>query len=153
MEIDGLVVIGGDGSFNGAMELCKMGVPCIGIPGTIDNDLAYSEMSLGFDTAVNVCVDAIRKIRATSRSHDRPAVVEVMGRHCGDIALTAAVSTGSEICVVPEVPWTVEGVAVQLMRQLNRGNYRATIVMAEGCFEAMAQGQLPGNNRDGRGLL
>ena len=133
IEIDGLVVIGGDGSFNGALELCRMGMPCIGIPGTIDNDLAYSEMSLGFDTAVNVCVDAIRRIRATSRSHDRPAVVEVMGRHCGDIALTAAQSTGSEICVVPEVPWTVEGVALQLQRHLNNGNYRATIVMAEGC--------------------
>ena len=95
-------------------------------------------MSLGYDTAVNVCVEAIRKIRATSRSHDRPAVVEVMGRHCGDIALTAAVSTGSEIVVVPEVPWTVEGVAMQLQRQLNQGNYRATIVVAEGCWESMA---------------
>ena len=104
MQIDGLVVIGGDGSFQGARCLCEMGIPCIGIPGTIDNDLPYTEMSLGFDTAVNVCVDAIRRIRATSRSHDRPAVVEVMGRHCGDIALTAAVSTGSEIVVCPEVP-------------------------------------------------
>ena len=138
MQIDGLVVIGGDGSFRGAQALCDLGVPCIGIPGTIDNDLPYTEMSLGYDTAVNVCVEAIRKIRATSRSHDRPAVVEVMGRHCGDIALTAAVSTGSEIVVVPEVPWTVEGVAMQLQRQLNRGNYRATIVVAEGCWEAMA---------------
>ena len=138
MQIDGLVVIGGDGSFRGAQALCDLGVPCIGIPGTIDNDLAYTEMSLGYDTAVNVCVDAIRKIRATSRSHDRPAVVEVMGRHCGDIALTAAVSTGSEIVVVPEVPWTVEGVARQLQRQLDQGNPRATIVVAEGCWESMA---------------
>jgi 6-phosphofructokinase 1 len=138
MEIDGLVVIGGDGSFNGAIELCRLGMPCIGIPGTTDNDLACSEMSLGFDTAVNVCVDAIRRIRATSRSHDRPAVVEVMGRHCGDIALTAAVSTGSEIVIVPEVPWSVEGIALRLQEQLNRGNYRATIVMAEGCYESMA---------------
>ena len=138
MQIDGLVVIGGDGSFRGAQCLCELGVPCIGIPGTIDNDLPYTEMSLGYDTAVNVCVEAIRKIRATSRSHDRPAVVEVMGRHCGDIALTAAVSTGSEIVVVPEVPWTVEGVAMQLQRQLNQGNTRATIVVAEGCWESMA---------------
>ena len=136
MQIDGLVVIGGDGSFRGAQALCELGVPCIGIPGTIDNDLPYTEISLGYDTAVNVCVEAIRKIRATSRSHDRPAVVEVMGRHCGDIALTAAVSTGSEIVVVPEVPWTVEGVARQLQRQLDRGNTRATIVVAEGCWEA-----------------
>ena len=138
MEIDGLVVIGGDGSFQGAKALCDLGVPCIGIPGTIDNDLAYSEITLGFDTAVNVCVDSIRKIRATSRSHDRPAVVEVMGRHCGDIALMAAVSTGAEIVVVPEVPWTVEGVAQQLQKQLDLGNTRATIVVAEGCWDAMA---------------
>ena len=138
MAIDGLVVIGGDGSFRGAQALCNLGVPCIGIPGTIDNDLAYTEMTLGFDTAVNVCVDCVRKIRATSRSHDRPAVVEVMGRHCGDIALTTAVSTGSEIVVVPEVPWTVEGVAAQLRSQLARGNTRATIIVAEGCWATMA---------------
>ena len=144
MEIDGLVVIGGDGSFNGAKCLCELGVPCIGIPGTIDNDLGYTEMSLGFDTAVNVCVDCIRKIRATSRSHDRPAVVEVMGRHCGDIALNAAVSTGSEIVVCPEVPWTVEGVALQLRKQLDRGNTRATIIVAEGCWESMASFDLYG---------
>ena len=137
MEIDGLVVIGGDGSFNGARCLCEMGVPCIGIPGTIDNDLGYSEMSLGFDSAVNVCVDCVRKIRATSRSHDRPHVVEVMGRHCGDIALTTAVSTGSEIVVVPEVHWSVEEIADKLNRQLAKGNTRATIVLAEGCFESM----------------
>ncbi|MCQ2458118.1 MAG: ATP-dependent 6-phosphofructokinase [Clostridia bacterium] len=138
MEIDGLVVIGGDGSFHGAQELCRLGVPCIGIPGTIDNDLAYTEMTLGFDTAVNVCVDAVRSIRATSRSHDRPAVVEVMGRHCGDIALSTAVSTGSEIVVVPEVTWSVEEIAAKLNKQLAKGNTRATIVMAEGCWESMA---------------
>ncbi len=138
MEIGGLVVIGGDGSFRGAKALCELGVPCIGIPGTIDNDLGYTEMTLGFDTAVNVCVEAIRRIRATSRSHDRPAVVEVMGRHCGDVALTAAVSTGAEIVVVPEVPWRVEGIARLLNKQLARGNTRATIVMAEGCYDSMA---------------
>ena len=137
MQIDGLVVIGGDGSFRGAQALCDLGVPCIGIPGTIDNDLAYTEMSLGYDTAVNVCVDAIRKIRATSRSHDRPAVVEVMGRHCGDIALTAAVSTGAEIVLVPEVRWSVEKVAARLREQIAKGNYRTTIIVAEGCWESM----------------
>ncbi len=137
MQIDGLVVIGGDGSFQGARQLCEMGIPCIGIPGTIDNDLAYTEMTLGFDTAVNVCVRAVRAIRATSRSHDRPAVVEVMGRHCGDLALMTAVSTGSEIVVVPEVPWSVEEVAAQLNRHLARGNTRTTIIMAEGCWSQM----------------
>ena len=144
MEIDGLVVIGGDGSFNGAKCLCEMGIPCIGIPGTIDNDLGYTEMTLGYDTAVNVCVDSVRAIRATSRSHDRPAVVEVMGRHCGDIALTTAVSTGSEIVVVPEIPWTVEGVAAQLGKHLARGNTRTTIIIAEGCWDSMAPFDLYG---------
>ncbi len=137
MEIDGLVIIGGDGSFHGAEELCKLGIHCIGIPGTIDNDLAYTEMTLGYDTAVNVCVDAVRAIRATSRSHDRPAVVEVMGRHCGDIALTTAVATGAEIVLVPEVPWTVERAAARLNRLIAKGNTRATIVVAEGCWESM----------------
>ncbi len=137
MGIGGLVVIGGDGSFRGAEQLCQLGIPCIGIPGTIDNDLAYTEMTLGYDTAVNVCVDAVRAIRATSRSHDRPHVVEVMGRHCGDIALTTALSTGAEIVLVPEVPWSVEGAAARLNMQLAKGNYRATIIVAEGCWDAM----------------
>lgn len=137
MEIGGLVVIGGDGSFQGAMRLCELGVPCVGIPGTIDNDLPYTEMTLGFDTAVNVCVDAVRAIRATSRSHDRPAVVEVMGRHCGDIAMMTAVSTGAEIVVVPEMPWSIDGVAQRLTKLIDGGNTRSTIVVAEGCWESM----------------
>ena len=139
MEIDGLVIIGGDGSFQGAMRLCELGIPCIGIPGTIDNDLAYTEMTLGYETAVQVCTEAIRSIRATSRSHDRPHVVECMGRHCGDIALKAACATGSEIVVVPEVPWTVEEVAARLNKQIAKGNTRATIVLAEGCWDSLAE--------------
>ena len=75
MGIEGVVVIGGDGSYKGALALCRLGIPCVGIPGTIDNDLNYTEMTLGYDTAVNSCVDDIRALRATSRSHDRPAVV------------------------------------------------------------------------------
>ena len=138
LDVSGLVVIGGDGSFNGAMRLCELGIPCIGIPGTIDNDLAYTEMTLGYDTAVNVCVDAVRAIRATSRSHDRPHVVEVMGRDCGDIALATAEATGSEIVVVPEVKWNVEKVAQQLNRHISQGNTRATVVVAEGCWRSMA---------------
>ena len=114
MGVEGVVVIGGDGSYKGARELCRLGIPCVGIPGTIDNDLAYTEMTLGYDTAVNSCVDDIRAIRATSRSHDRPAVVEVMGRHCGDIALKASAGTGAEICIVPEVQWSIIDVADRL---------------------------------------
>lgn len=138
MDIDGLVVIGGDGSFQGAMRLCELGIPCVGIPGTIDNDLAYTEMTLGYETAVQVCTETVRSVRATSRSHDRPHVVECMGRHCGDIALKTACATGAEIVVVPEVPWSVEDVANRLNKQLAKGNTRATIVLAEGCWDSLA---------------
>lgn len=138
LGVVGLVVIGGDGSFHGAQKLSQLGMPCIGIPGTIDNDLEYSETSLGFDTAVNVCMEAVRAIRATSRSHDRPAVVEVMGRNCGDIAMQTAMSTGSEVVVVPEVEgWEVDQVAERLRSLLARGNTRATIVVAEGAWQVM----------------
>jgi len=137
MGIEGVVVIGGDGSYKGAQALCRQGIPCIGIPGTIDNDLAYTEMTLGYDTAVNSCVDDIRAIRATSRSHDRPAVVEVMGRHCGDIALKAAAGTGAEICIVPEVSWSIPDVAERLSKLIAGGNLRATVVVAEGAWDSM----------------
>ena len=137
LDVVGLVVIGGDGSFRGAQSLCQLGIPCIGIPGTIDNDLPYTEMTLGYDTAVNCDVEAVRAIRATSRSHDRPAVVEVMGRNCGDIALSTAEATGSEIVLVPEMPWSVEEVAARLKKLVDSGNTRATIVVAEGAYASM----------------
>jgi 6-phosphofructokinase 1 len=137
MGIEGVVVIGGDGSYQGAMRLCEQGIPCIGIPGTIDNDLAYTEMTLGYDTALNSCAGDIRAIRATSRSHDRPGVVEVMGRHCGDIALKCAAATGSEIVVVPEVRWSIDEISDRLKRLIARGNTRATVVVAEGAWDSM----------------
>lgn len=137
--IEDLIVIGGDGSFQGAMRLCEQGIRCIGIPATIDNDLSYTEISLGFDTAVNVCVDAVRSIRATSRSHDRPAVVEVMGRHSGEIALSTAMATGAEMVLVPEVKWSIPQVAQRLNKLIAEGNSRATIVVAEGCWESMEE--------------
>ena len=137
MGIEGIVVIGGDGSYHGAQELCALGIPCVGIPGTIDNDLAYTENTLGFDTAVNSCMEDVRSIRATSRSHDRPGVVEVMGRHCGDIALRTCASTGAEICIVPEVHWSIQEVADRLSRLIDNGNPRATVVVAEGAWDSM----------------
>lgn len=135
--VDGLVVIGGDGSFQGATLLCQMGMPCIGIPGTIDNDLAYTEMTLGYDTAVNVCMNAVLEVRSTSRAHDRPHVVEVMGRLCGDIALRTALATGAEILIVREVPWSVDEIAVRLQEQIDKGNARATVVISEGAYDSM----------------
>jgi 6-phosphofructokinase 1 len=136
-NIEALVVIGGDGSFTGAQYLCKLGIPCIGIPGTIDNDLSYTEATLGYDTAVNVCVDAVRSIRATSRSHDRPAVVQVMGRNCGDIAMRTAIATGAEMVQVPEMPWRFQDVADRLSDLVAKGNTRATLVISENCWKSM----------------
>lgn len=135
--IDGLIVIGGDGSFQGATLMCQIGMPCIGIPGTIDNDLAYTEMTLGYDTAVNVAMKAVLQIRSTSRAHDRPHVVEVMGRDCGDIALRTAMASGAEVLVVREAPWRVEQVAERVQREIDRGNYRATVIVAEGAYTRM----------------
>ena len=139
LKIEDLIVIGGNGSLAGAKALSdRFGVDVIGIPGTIDNDLSYTSMTLGYDTAVNVCVDAVRAIRATSRSHDRPHVVEVMGRHCGDIALMTATATGSEIVICPEAGrWSVQDIAKRLQIHIDRGNYRSTIVIAEGAWDKM----------------
>ena len=107
--IEGLVVIGGDGSFRGAKCLTEdYGIPTIGIPGTIDNDLEYTDYTLGFDTAVNTCLEIINKLRDTMNSHERISVVEVMGRHCGDIALYAGIASGAEIIVVPEISYNLD---------------------------------------------
>ena len=137
LGIDGLVIIGGDGSFMGARALANQGIPCVGIPGTIDNDLGYTEATLGYDTAVNVCVEAVRSIRATSRSHDRPHVVQVMGRNCGDIAMKTAIATGAETLVVPEMEWDVDEVAARLNHLIEQGNTRATLVISEHCWDNM----------------
>jgi 6-phosphofructokinase 1 len=141
MGIEGLIIVGGDGSFQGAMALCNLGIPCIGIPGTIDNDRAYTERSLGYDTAVNVCINAVRSIRATSRSHDRVAVVEVMGRNCGDIALRTAMCTGAEIVIVPEISWNVYKVAERINQLMKNGDTRATLIVAEGVFKNQSMEQ------------
>ena len=137
LGLDGIVAIGGDGTFRGAQELSKCGVSVVGIPGTIDNDLGYTEATLGYDTAVNVCVEAVRSIRATSRSHDRPHVVQVMGRNCGDIAMKTAIATGAEMLVVPEMEWDVDEVAARLNHLIEQGNTRATLVISEHCWDNM----------------
>ena len=101
--IDALVVIGGDGSYMGAMRLTEMGFPCIGLPGTIDNDIKGTDYTIGFFTALSTVVEAIDRLRDTSSSHQRISVVEVMGRYCGDLTLAAAIAGGCEFVVVPEV--------------------------------------------------
>ncbi|SDZ21566.1 6-phosphofructokinase [Proteiniborus ethanoligenes] len=130
--IDGLVVIGGNGSLKGARELSKLGFPTIGIPGTIDNDLGYTDFTIGFDTAINTVIDAIGKIRDTSTSHGRANIIEVMGRHCGDIALYSGLAGGAESIIVPEEGFHIEEVCKRLIQSKNRGKLHSIILLAEG---------------------
>lgn len=135
--IEGLVVIGGDGSFRGAKALTeKFGIPTIGIPGTIDNDLEYSDYTLGFDTAVNTCIDIINKLRDTMTSHERISVVEVMGRHCGDLALYSGIASGAEIIVVPEIAYDMDDIVMRINRSRDNGKHSNIIVLAEGVMSA-----------------
>jgi 6-phosphofructokinase 1 len=131
-EIDGLVVIGGDGSFRGAQVLCRMGFPTIGIPGTIDNDIPCCDTTLGFDTAVNTAIDAIDKIRDTATSHERTYVVEVMGRHAGDIALHVGLAGGAESILIPEETFDMDDIIRKLERGMARGKKHSIILVAEG---------------------
>lgn len=135
-NIDGLVVLGGDGSLRGAEKLSKAGIPSIGIPCTIDNDLGYTDYSIGFYTAVETVVDAISKLRDTSTSHGRANIVEVMGRECGDIALYSGLAGGAESIIIPEVDFNIDEVAEKLMRGRNRGKLHHIILLAEGVGDA-----------------
>lgn len=135
--IEGLVVIGGDGSFQGAKVLStKYGIQTMGIPGTIDNDLAYTDFTLGFDTAVNVAMNTITMLRDTMACNDRNCVVEVMGRNCGDIALYAGITSAAEMILVPEVPFTMDEVVEHLNRNISHGKKDNIIVVAEGAGKA-----------------
>jgi 6-phosphofructokinase 1 len=135
-EIDGMIVIGGDGSFKGAQKLSQAGVPTIGIPGTIDNDLAYTQYTLGFNTALNTILDSVSKIRDTSSSHERTNIIEVMGRHCGDLALYAGLAGGAEVVMIPEAPVSIDAICETIMRGKARGKKHSIIVLAEGSGNA-----------------
>ena len=130
--IDGLVVIGGDGSFHGARALSKYGINTVGLPGTIDNDLAYTDYTIGFDTAVNTVLDAINKLRDTSSSHERVSVVEVMGRNCGDIALYAGLAGGAESIIVPEKGYDINELCRTILEGKLRGKRHNLVIVAEG---------------------
>jgi 6-phosphofructokinase 1 len=111
--IEALVVIGGDGSYQGAEKLTQMGINCVGLPGTIDNDIVSSDYTIGFDTALNTVVDSIDKIRDTMQSHNRCSVVEIMGNGCGDLTLYAAVATGAEVFSTRESQLTEDEICAQ----------------------------------------
>ena len=131
--IGGLVVIGGDGSLRGANELYnEFGVKTVGIPGTIDNDLGYTDRTIGFDTAVNTALSAINNLRDTMSSHDRVVIVQVMGRHCGSIALHAGLAGGAEVILVPEKPIDFDDVAAILNRGKAVGKTSGIVMLAEG---------------------
>lgn len=130
--IEALVVIGGDGSYQGAKKLTEHGFPCVGVPGTIDNDIPGTDFTIGFDTALNTVIDAIDKIRDTATSHERTYVIEVMGRHAGDIALWAGLAGGAETILIPEAEDDMDEVISRLKRGSDRGKKHSIIIVAEG---------------------
>ncbi|AKI98262.1 6-phosphofructokinase [Kosmotoga pacifica] len=135
--IDALVVIGGEGSLTGAMLLMEeTGIPSVGIPGTIDNDIAYTDMCIGVDTCLNTCVENIQKLKDTASSHERAFVVEVMGRSSGYVALTAGIATGAEAIIIPERPVNYEAIAEKIWNERKRGKINCIIVVAEGAASA-----------------
>lgn len=131
--IEGVIVIGGDGSFRGAQDLTRRGLPCIGIPGTIDNDISCCEYTIGYDTALNTCMEMVDKLRDTAQSHDRCSVVEVMGRRAGYLALNVGIAVGATSIIVPEVPFDFERDIIERMKTtFSTGKKHFIIVVAEG---------------------
>ena len=130
--IEGLIVIGGDGSFRGARDLSLRGIPCIGIPGTIDNDIAATDYTIGFDTAMNTVVEMVDKLRDTACSHDRCSVVEVMGHGAGDLALQCGLAVGATSVIVPEKAYDPEAVIAKIRETQKRGRNHFIIVVSEG---------------------
>ena len=138
--IEGVVIIGGDGSMRGAKELSQHGITVMCLPGTIDNDLNYSDVTIGFDTAVNTVLEAITKLRDTSSAHDRTTVIEVMGRDCGDIALYAGLAGGAEAVLIPEIPADVNEICRRIIEGSHRGKLHSIVIKAEGT--EMTSGEL-----------
>jgi 6-phosphofructokinase 1 len=131
-DIDALIVIGGDGSYQGAQAIHKHGIHVVGVPATIDNDIVGTDRTIGFDTAVHTAVEAISQIRDTARSHERGFLIEVMGRNSGDIALRAGLAIGAESLLLPEVPYDLEDVAEKMLRGFKRGKNHSIIIVSEG---------------------
>ena len=129
--LDALVVIGGDGSYMGAKRLTEMGFPCIGLPGTIDNDVAGTDYTIGFFTALETVVESIDRLRDTSSSHQRISIVEVMGRYCGDLTMSAAIAGGCEFIVLPEVEFKPEDLVYEIKAGIAKGKKHAIVAITE----------------------
>ena len=136
LGIEGLVVIGGDGTYMGAAELGKLGVKTVGVPATIDNDIAGTDITIGYDTALNTIVDMIDRIRDTATSHERTFIIEVMGRDSGELALNAGLAAGAETIFIPERDTKMSDVAERIQAGLDRGKKHSLIVVAEGVMSA-----------------
>ena len=130
--IEGIVVVGGDGSFRGARDISLRGIPCVGVPGTIDNDIASTEYTIGFDTAMNTAMEMVDKLRDTTQSHDRCSVVEVMGRHAGFLALQCGIAVGATAILVPEIEYKFEDIIEKIKASQQTGKHHFIIVVAEG---------------------
>jgi len=140
--IEGLVVIGGDGSYRGAKKLSEQGILTVGVPGTIDNDIPGTDFTIGFDTAINTAIEAIDKIRDTATSHERTYIVEVMGRNAGDIALWSGLADGAESIIIPEAFFEMEEIIERLDRGRLRGKKHSIIIVAEGAGSAIEFGNV-----------
>ena len=148
--IEGLVCIGGDGTFRGALDLHKQGINVMCVPGTIDNDLGYTDYTIGFDTACSTVLDAISKIRDTSSAHERITIIEVMGRSCGDIALYCGLTGGCDAILVPEKDYDLNGICRRILENVNSGKLHSLILKAEGVDISTAQLTEEINKRTGR---
>ena len=131
LGLEGLVVIGGDGSFRGAADLSAKGIACVGLPGTIDNDIACTEYTIGYDTAMNTCVEMIDKLQDTCQSHDRCSVVEVMGRGAGFIAVNTGLASGAVEIITKEVPYDLDELARKMLECKKNGKQNFIVVVAE----------------------
>jgi 6-phosphofructokinase 1 len=140
-HVDGLVVVGGDGSLRGAMALERLGLPTVGVPATIDNDVVGTEPAIGFDTAANTALEAIDRVRDTATAHERVFVVEVMGRRSGFLALEAGLAGGAECVLVPEIPYDMDEVATRVRQAYTIGKRHSILVVAEGAAHGFDVGQ------------
>lgn len=134
MKLDAIVAIGGDGSLRIAYQFYQKGIPVIGVPKTIDNDLSETVITFGFDTAVSTATEAIEKLHSTAKAHDRVMVVELMGRHAGWIALNSGVSSAADVILIPEIPFDIQKVCEAIMKREEQGYHWSTVVIAEGAY-------------------
>lgn len=136
LGLEGIVVIGGDGSFRGAADLSSKGILCVGLPGTIDNDISCTDYTIGYDTAMNTAMEMVDKLRDTSQSHDRCSVVEVMGRGAGYIALNTGVACGATYIITSEIPYNLDDVAKKMLESRKTGKQHFIIIVSEGVGHA-----------------